>query len=99
MRADRQINVSDGLRFSLYFERAPVCFNIVRQEFGTAGNWQIPHPHEWVKKVQPFIREDCNLMGRVHTWTLERDGDGGGDVGKKGDREEDKDWIERQMKR
>lgn len=56
------------------------AFNIVRQEFGTAGNWQIPHPHEWVKKVQPFIREDCNLMGRVHTWTLERrtrDGDGG----------------------
>lgn len=44
-------------------------FNIVRQEFGTAGHWQILHPHEWVKKVQPFIREDCNLMGRVHTWT------------------------------
>lgn len=45
------------------------AFNILRQEFGTAGNWQILHPHEWVKKVQPFIREDCNLMGRVHTWT------------------------------
>lgn len=52
--------------------------NILRQEFGTAGNWQILHPHEWVKKVQPFIREDCNLMGRVHTWTeREREGDEG----------------------
>lgn len=46
-------------------------FNIPRREFKTAGNWQILHPHEWVKKVQPFIREDCNLMGRVHTHTHE----------------------------
>ncbi len=51
--------------------RARVCmFNIVRQEFGTAGNWQILHPREWVKKVQPFIRADCNLMGRVHAHGL-----------------------------
>lgn len=41
--------------------------NIPRQEFGTAGNWQILHAHEWVKKVQPFIREDYNLMGRMLT--------------------------------
>ena len=63
--------------------------NILRQEFGTAGNWQILHPHEWVKKVQPFIREDCNLMGRVRTWTergvreMKTQGrEGGGEGGK-----------------
>lgn len=48
-----------------------ICvFNILRQEFGTAGNWQILHPHECVKKVQPFIREACNLMGRMLTHGL-----------------------------
>lgn len=66
-----------------------VCvFNILRQEFGTAGNWQTLHPHEWVKKVQPFIREDYNLMGRVHTWTerteqeMKTEGGEGGREGK-----------------
>lgn len=46
---------------------AACVLHIPRQEFGTAGNWQIPHAHEWVKKVQPFISEDCNLMGRMLT--------------------------------
>lgn len=79
-------------------------FNILRQEFGTAGNWQILHPHEWVKKVQPFIREDCNLMGRVHTHgpreERRRDEDRrwqGRERDKGG--EEFEDWVEKQMKR
>lgn len=52
--------------------------NIPRQEFGTAGNWQILHAHEWVTKVQPFIREDCNLMGRMLTRGSAGRGWGGG---------------------